>query len=411
MPDECKSLEAKTGQVFAWAGESACNAASCGATHAFLEKTSLVDQHALLYPTASCVGDWLAHYAKLKDQAPSRVSSCWIVPKFLRQKWRTALNGMELLRTYRRGTQVFLQDGKATAMPWDVEVWYDRPRPKLQLGIAMRHALTWQFVAQARGQKVSVLVDTGASDVFVSRRTCTELNITVKQASTPQSVSLGDGQADAVVCGTCTLPIRMQGYRGAVQAFVLESILEGFDVVLGDAWMRQHSVTLNYRARRMELRKGKRYLSLAPSDLTAQASGAKEHRLVSVAAIRRALRKGDGAQHAFLVVVTAAGGNTTMQAPASGLGEAGVLMTQTRLDSILQEYADVMPDDLPAGLPPERGVGHTIPLLADNLKPPNRPLYRLSPLEMEEVKRQVADCWQRGSLSLARATMAQAFCS
>jgi hypothetical protein len=81
-------------------------------------------------------------------------------------------------------------------------------------------------------------------------------------------------------------PIRMQGYRGAVQAFVFESILEGFDVVLGDAWLRQHSVTLNYRARRMELRKGKRYLSRAPSDLTAQASGAKEHRLVSVAAIR-----------------------------------------------------------------------------------------------------------------------------
>jgi hypothetical protein len=192
------------------------------------------------------------------------------------------------------------------------------------------------------------------------------------------------------------LPIRMQGYRGAVQAFVLESILEGFDVVLGDAWMRQHSVTLNYCARRMELRKGKRHLSLAPSDLTAQASGAKEHRLVSIAAIRRALRKGDEAQHAFLVVVTAAGGNTTMQAPANGLGEAGVRMAQTSLDSILQEYADVMPDDLPAGLPPERGVGHIILLLADNLKPPNRPLYRLSPLEMEEAKRQVADLLAKG---------------
>jgi hypothetical protein len=44
------------------------------------------------------------------------------------------------------------------------------------------------------------------------------------------------------------------------------------------------------------------------------------------------------AQHVFLVVVTAAGGNTTMQMPASVLGEAGVLMTQTKLDNILHEY-------------------------------------------------------------------------
>eukprot|EP00983_Pelagomonas_calceolata_P035564 1112870-Pelagomonas_calceolata.AAC.2 len=39
------------------------------------------------------------------------------------------------------------------------------------------------------------------------------------------------------------------------------------------------------------------------------------------------------------------------------------------------------------GLPPDRGVGHTIPL-EPNAKPPFRLIFRLSPNEMEEAKKQ-----------------------
>lgn len=41
---------------------------------------------------------------------------------------------------------------------------------------------------------------------------------------------------------------------------------------------------------------------------------------------------------------------------------------------------------LPDGLPPERGVGHTIPQLPGS-KPVYGPLYRLSPAEKVEVER------------------------
>ena len=65
------------------------------------------------------------------------------------------------------------------------------------------------------------------------------------------------------------------------------------------------------------------------------------------------------------------------------------------LTYILDKYQDVFPSDLPKGLPPERQLGHTIPLV-EGAKPTFRPLYRLSPKEHEEVRKQVADLLSKG---------------
>jgi hypothetical protein len=45
-------------------------------------------------------------------------------------------------------------------------------------------------------------------------------------------------------------------------------------------------------------------------------------------------------------------------------------------------------DPLPAGLPPERSKGHSIPTEPSH-PPPFRSMYRLSPLEYRELKKQV----------------------
>ena len=50
---------------------------------------------------------------------------------------------------------------------------------------------------------------------------------------------------------------------------------------------------------------------------------------------------------------------------------------------------------MPKGLPPSRQTGHTIELV-ENAKPTFRPLYRLSPFEHEEVRKQVAELLDKG---------------
>ena len=59
------------------------------------------------------------------------------------------------------------------------------------------------------------------------------------------------------------------------------------------------------------------------------------------------------------------------------------------IKEVLKECADIFPDELPIGLPPVR-KGHEFRIdLEDDVPPVHRPLYKLSPLELDEAKKQI----------------------
>ncbi|KAF7831873.1 Transposon Ty3-G Gag-Pol polyprotein [Senna tora] len=58
--------------------------------------------------------------------------------------------------------------------------------------------------------------------------------------------------------------------------------------------------------------------------------------------------------------------------------------------SLLQEFDDVFPDEVPTGLPPLRGIEHQIDFVP-GASIPNRPAYRSNPEERKELQREVDD--------------------
>ncbi|XP_022858917.1 uncharacterized protein LOC111379712 [Olea europaea var. sylvestris] len=66
------------------------------------------------------------------------------------------------------------------------------------------------------------------------------------------------------------------------------------------------------------------------------------------------------------------------------------------VQQLLMEFSDLMPEDLPPGLPPMRDIQHQIDLILGSSLP-NRPVYRRSPKEAEELQRQVVDSTCQGS--------------
>lgn len=64
---------------------------------------------------------------------------------------------------------------------------------------------------------------------------------------------------------------------------------------------------------------------------------------------------------------------------------------------VLNRFADVLPEELPKGLPPIRGIEHQIDFLPGSTIP-NRPAYRANPEETKELQRQVDEMLERGQI-------------
>jgi hypothetical protein len=82
---------------------------------------------------------------------------------------------------------------------------------------------------------------------------------------------------------------------------------------------------------------------------------------------------------------------TTDQLFLCEISEAGLVYSNAedpRVQGLLTEFQDVFPDELPAELPPKRDVDHRITLEPDS-KPPWRPIYRMSPLELDAMKKEL----------------------
>ena len=63
--------------------------------------------------------------------------------------------------------------------------------------------------------------------------------------------------------------------------------------------------------------------------------------------------------------------------------------------TLLQEYEELFPKELPKGLPPLRGIEHQIDFIL-GVQIPNRPAYRSNPEETKELQRQVEELLSKG---------------
>ena len=63
--------------------------------------------------------------------------------------------------------------------------------------------------------------------------------------------------------------------------------------------------------------------------------------------------------------------------------------------SLLQEFEDLFPEEIPSGLPPIRGIEHQIDFIP-GASIPNRPAYRTNPSETKEIQRQVEELLAKG---------------
>ncbi|KAJ9525841.1 hypothetical protein QJQ45_009290, partial [Haematococcus lacustris] len=186
----------------------------------------------------------------------------------------------------------------------------------------------------------------------------------------------------------------------------MEALLQlNFDVLLGNDWLNEHEAVMSYQDKTLSLAcdKGEPVvLPCPPADKSESGQSAVSNPasflvnalrakppLASAKVAARWLRKGGTGG---LALITVDNSSTPDPAPAEPDLPPGVSQA---LNALLDEYADVFAPI--TSLPPERPVGHAIPLVPD-ARPSVVPQYRMSQEEHAELKKQVQDLLAKGMI-------------
>jgi predicted aspartyl protease len=282
---------------------------------------------------------------------------------------------------YHNGKQLFTGpsvDGNGRRLlpgiKWQVEVYYDPPATEPEQAVLGSQSLTMLFNASLSDVPVDTLIDSGANPyALLSLNKAKALNLPISPLQTKQQAKLPNGDCVDMV-GQCTAKFCIGSYRTKLTCQVLDIDDFDFQLILGDRWLKHHKALLNYEHNTCSIRVDERTFTFTAkqprsSSESAAHTSAGSPQLLSALQVQRALKQG---LQSFLVVVKEIKGDSvSIDVPG--------LLPEHELRTLLDRYQDVFPEELPAGLPPDRGIPHTIPLEPGH-KPPYRPMYRYSQL-------------------------------
>lgn len=388
----------------------------CSPERSFL-KTDVSGHRVWLNPPFHRVKDFLRHYQLCKAKSPHSTSACIVLPDWnFDAEVQSFLAGMTPVRRYAKGTKLFSAPDPAKSgarkpmagIPWSVTVYYDAPQKKkvrfadeveTPFGDAENvpdpaaTGQTTEAMLQADDSMVvngtldnhrcRILLDTGASTNFIGDKLVRKRNL----ATTPvggRSVQPGVGKAfkpTSQVCPTLKLGKGVALRFGAVNFTVAPLTLFGIDAIVGVDFMQRYDFVLHTRTGKVEVRQ--------PPDGGAPVSVSvpkPKIEMCSALQFKRAVRS-----QQFVIAVTITS-ETDLATADTACADANYVQ---EVRQILEEYSDVFPDDIPDGVPEHRSTVHTIPLV-EGAKPVAMPMYRLSQVELDEVKKQVTYLLSKG---------------
>ena len=160
-------------------------------------------------------------------------------------------------------------------------------------------------------------------------------------------------------------------------------------MILGIPWLRKANPQIDWTQETVVVKKGNQLISLP---LAHRKRETEEVSLVSAKQLSRFLKKGERAFLGFIRKVEETEEcNTVSEEPEkTDLGKVlDAHPLPEPIKDVLREFKDVFSADLPVGVPPVR-KGHEFCIdLEDDVPPVHRPLYKMSPLELEETKKQI----------------------
>ena len=240
-----------------------------------------------------------------------------------------------------------------------------------------------QLVGSFGGRRAVCLIDCGASGNFISLEFVRRHGIPMVISRRRRTITLADGSQQSSRLCVQDVPLQLGRHRERMDCTVMSLKNHGFDVVLGMPWLQQANPQIDWSRRVMTLRGPGASPSSEPTLLRLmkhkELKSAMRNHLLEVAMVLRLYKPVSDSSRCDHSDDTTA--------------ESEKVTAETQ--RLMCEYRDVFPPDLPRKVPPDRDVDHRIDLVPGS-SPPSRPTYRMSPTELDELKKQLDDLIAKG---------------
>jgi len=219
-------------------------------------------------------------------------------------------------------------------------------------------------------------LDSGASRNFIDEKFIKQHKLTT-QGTKPFSVELADGSKKEINYAVNINKLQIGKYT--TSGIITQALnLQRYDVILGKPWLFHANPTIDWRNNTMTFHYGS-FTTQVKADSEPQQSHTT---CTSIFVSRQQLAKAPNTDELFAIY------NLTTS-------DDKIIPIPQEAKSLIKEFQDIFPSTLPNNLPPKRTVDHSIELIPGS-ELPSRPTYRLSYLEMNELKKQLSELLQKG---------------
>ncbi|KAK1681375.1 hypothetical protein QYE76_042223 [Lolium multiflorum] len=276
----------------------------------------------------------------------------------------------------------------------------------------------FQTRAGIGGKSIKVIIDGGSCHNLASTELCEKLNLTLRKHPHPYHVQWLSDKGNVKIQHTVTVNFKIGPYEDTVECDVVPMTV--CHMLLGRPWQfdkkaihdgYSNAYTFKVKDKKFELR------PMTPSQIiadNAKALARAQHHT------HHSELRGEGATHQkeserhhphmsekkSVLLATKSKWREVKDNPSTtihyvlickGLSSETNDLTNipSSLLSLLKEFQDVFPDELPHGLPPLRGIEHRIDLIP-GAPLPNRTAYRTNPEDTKEIQRQIQDLLAKG---------------
>jgi transposase InsO family protein len=225
------------------------------------------------------------------------------------------------------------------------------------------------------GRYATILFDAGATSIFVSENFVEKHGIRTKPPISDQKIEIANGTV--INPGRETLlNLQIGEFQDKIMATTFP--VAKYDLIIGKSWLDKYNPTTDYPSNTLIVEKGgkihKISTELYPPRNREIVRTKPSVNLISQKQFRKEARRN---KQIFAVHI-----RETQQKGDPWPG----------LKAVIKKYNDVFADELP-GLPPHRKFDHSID--TESAKPIHKNPYRMSPLELTELKKQLTELLEK----------------